>query len=425
MEERRENTVVIAFRVLAEQPMLAVMMFLQYAIWGSWAVPLSGYLERKLCFTGMGLAWIYNALSIMSLIVPFTAGQVADRFMPAQRALAVFYLLSGLLLIALAFQRELVPMMVLMLAYAFFYAPTLALSNSVAMRNLKNPAIEFGAVRVWGTIGWIAANAFVSMTRGLFQSLEWPIIDIFVISGAIALLAGVVAFALPHTPPAKEAPDPLAFVRAFGLLRDPNYLVFFITALIVATELPIYYMLTFPFLQAAGAGIGLTPENLPLWMNLAQIAEIFTIGFMLPAVLPVWGIRKTMLLGILAWPARYAVFTLAWALHDTAPAVVWLAVAALTLHGFCYVFFFVVAFIYTDMVAPEDVRSSAQALINVGVLGVGMLVGYFFAGWLKDLFTTNGVTNYTLVFVVPAVLTVLIGVVFAFAFRERSSEAIS
>ena len=211
-------------------------------------------------------------------------------------------------------------------------------------------------------------------------------------------------------------------MRAFGLLRNPNYLVFFITALIVATELPIYYVLTFPFLQTAGAGIGITAKNLPSWMTIAQIAEIFTIAFMLPAVLPVWGIRKTMLLGILAWPIRYAVFALAWALHETNPQIVWLAVAALALHGFCYVFFFVVAFIYTDMVAPEDVRSSAQALINVAVLGIGMLVGTFFAGWLKDFFTTDGATNYTMVFAVPTVITVLVAAVFAVAFRERASE---
>lgn len=422
MQERRESTFAIAFRVLFEKPQLAVMMFLQYAIWGTWAVPLSGYLESKLGFSGTGLAWIYNALPIMNLIVPFTAGQVADRFMPAQRALAIFYFLSGVLLLALAFQRELAPMMALMLAYAFFYAPTLALSNSVAMRNLDNPAIEFGPIRVWGTIGWIVANWFVSYTRTAFQSLEWGVIDIFVISGALSILAALLAFTLPHTPPAREAADPLAFMRAFGLLRNPNYLVFFITALIVATELPIYYVLTFPFLQTAGAGVGITAENLPSWMTIAQIAEIFTIAFMLPAVLPVWGIRKTMLLGILAWPIRYAVFALAWAMHETNPQIVWLAVAALALHGFCYVFFFVVAFIYTDMVAPEDVRSSAQALINVAVLGIGMLVGTFFAGWLKDFFTTDGATNYTMVFTVPTVITVLVAAVFAFAFRERASE---
>ncbi len=385
--ERRENVFIVAFRVLVERPSLAVMMFLQYAIWGAWSVPLSGYLEKQLGFTGLGLALIYNALPLMSLIVPFTAGQVADRFMPAQRALALFHLLGGLLLFGLAFQRELLPMTALMLAYAFFYAPTLALSNSIAFRNLKDPEVEFGPIRVWGTIGWIVASWLVTFVRSNFQSLQWGLIDIFALSGGISVLAALLSLILPHTPPAKEAADPLAFRKAFGLLSDPNYRVFFIIALIVATELPLYYVLTFPFLQSAGGVVGITSENLPTWMTIAQIAEIFTIALMLPAVLPIWGVRKTMLLGIFAWPARYAVFALAWAMHQEAPWTVWLAVASLALHGFCYVFFFVVAFIYTDMVAPRDVRSSAQALINVAVLGVGMLIGGFFAGWLKDFFT--------------------------------------
>jgi len=423
--ERRENVFAVAFRVLVERPSLAVMMFLQYAIWGAWSVALSGYLEQELGFAGLGLALIYNALPLMSLIVPFTAGQVADRFMPAQRALALFHLLGGLLLFWLAFQRELVPMTALMLGYTFFYAPTLALSNSVAFRNLKDPEVEFGPIRVWGTIGWIAANLLVTFMRSNFQSLQWGVIDVFALAGGISVLAAVLSLTLPHTPPARESSDPLAFTKAFGLLRDPNYRIFFIIALIVGTELPLYYVLTFPFLQSAGGVVGITSENLPSWMTIAQVAEIFTIAFMLPAVLPIWGVRKTMLLGIFAWPARYAVFALAWAMHQQVPWTVWLAVASLALHGFCYVFFFVVAFIYTDMVAPRDVRSSAQALINVAVLGVGMLIGGFFAGWLKDFFTTDGVTNYTMVFLVPTVITVLAGIAFALLFREKPAGEVA
>jgi nucleoside transporter len=423
--ERRENVFAVAFRVLVERPSLAVMMFLQYAIWGAWSVALSGYLEKELGFKGLGLALIYNALPLMSLIVPFTAGQVADRFMPAQRALALFHLLGGLLLFGLAFQRELLPMTALMLGYTFFYAPTLALSNSVAFRNLKDPEIEFGPIRVWGTIGWIAANLLVTFVRSNFQSLQWGIIDMFALAGGISVLAALLSLTLPHTPPAKESSDPLAFTKAFDLLRDPNYRIFFIIALIVATELPLYYVLTFPFLQLAGSVVGITSENLPTWMTIAQVAEIFTIAFMLPAVLPIWGVRKTMLLGIFAWPARYAVFALAWAMHQQAPWTVWLAVASLALHGFCYVFFFVVAFIYTDMVAPRDVRSSAQALINVAVLGVGMLIGGFFAGWLKDFFTEGDVTNYTMVFLVPTVITVLAGIAFALLFREKPAGEVA
>ena len=426
MEGRRENTFAIAWRVLQEQPMLAVMMFLQYAIWGAWAVGLSGYLD-KMGFTGKAVSLIYNSIPIMSLIVPFTAGQIADRFMPAQRALALFHLLGAGMLILLALQRELIPMTVLMLSYGLFYAPTLALSNSVAFRNLRNPEVDFGPIRVWGTIGWIAANFVVTFMRTRYGSEEWGVIDLFMIAGVFSLIMAIVSLALPHTPPASEAgSDPLAFREALVLLRDRNYAVFFIIAMIVATELPLYYQLTFPFLQSAGSVVGITEKTLPGWMNIAQIAEIFTIAFLLPAVLPIWGIRRSLLLGIFAWPVRYALFAFAWAFHQQMPWVVWLAIAALALHGFCYVFFFVVAFIYTDMVSPRDIRASAQSLINVSVLGLGMLIGYFFAGWLKDFFTLDKVTNYTLVFLVPTGITILAGIVFALLFRERrAGEAIA
>lgn len=424
MENRKENALFIALRVMLTRPDLASMMFLQYAIWGVWSVALSGLLVNKFGFQGWGLALIYNALPLMTLFAPITAGQLADRIMPAQRALTLFHLLGGIALFALAKQTELIPMMVLMLVYALFYAPTLALTNSVAMQHLRNPQVEFGAIRVWGTLGWIAANYILTLVRIGFGSESWGMIDVFALAGGISILMAIVCGFLPNTPPAKERVEPLAFVRAFVLFKNRNYLTFFIIALIVATELALYYLLTFPFLEVAGSGVGITSKNLSSWMTIAQIAEIFTITLLLPVLLPKWGVRKVMLLGIVAWPLRYLVFALTWATYEQTPAMVGLSIASLALHGFCYVFFFVVAFIYTDMVAPRDIRSSAQALINVAILGIGMLVGGFFAGWLKDLFTEGNVTNYTLVFLIPAVITVIAAIVFAILFREEHGQQV-
>lgn len=425
MENRKQNALLIALRVMLTRPDLASMMFLQYAIWGVWSVALSGLLVDKFGFEGLGLALIYNALPLMTLFAPITAGQLADRIMPAQRALTLFHLLGGLALFGLAKQTELVPMMVLMLLYALFYAPTLALTNSVAMRHLRDPQVEFGPIRVWGTLGWIAANYILTLVRTQFGSESWGMIDVFALAGGISLFMAIICGFLPNTPPTKERVEPLAFARAFVLFKNPSYLTFFIIAMIVATELPLYYMLTFPFLQAAGPTVGITSENLPTWMTIAQIAEIFTITLLLPVLLPKWGVRKVMLLGIVAWPLRYLAFALTWATYEQTPAMVWLSVAALALHGFCYVFFFVVAFIYTDMVSPRDIRSSAQALINVAILGIGMLVGGFFAGWLKDLFTEDKVTNYTPVFLIPAVITIVAAIVFAALFREESEQPVT
>jgi nucleoside transporter len=412
----------MALKVMFSQPLLAVMMFLQYAIWGAWEPPLSGILLEKLRFTGFGLALIYNALPIMNLLAPFTAGQVADRWLPAQTALGIFHLVGGILMLILSTQKQLATMWPLMLLYALFYAPTLALTNSIAFQHLKDPQREFSPIRVWGTIGWIVAGWILSVMRSAFGSADWAVIDVFVLAGIFSILLGLASFALPHTPPAKEAPDPLAFREALVLLKDRNYLTFFIIAFIVATELRLYYMLTFPFLQEAGKIMGITERSLPAWMTVAQIAEIFTMLFLLPYALPRWGVRNSLLVGIVAWPIRYIVFAITWAGHQAAPWLIWLSIAALALHGFCYVFFFTVAFIYTDMVAPRDIRSSAQALINFAVLGVGLLIGGFFAGFLKDIFTSDGQTNYTWIFTIPAIITLICAIIFAGLFREERRE---
>jgi len=424
-EERQVSgwqVLAMALKVMFSQPLLAVMMFLQYAIWGAWEPPLSGYLEKKLGFAGFGLGLVYSALPLMNLLAPLTAGQIADRLLPAQVALGLFHLIGGVLLFVLAFQRTLEPMVVFMLLFALCYAPTLALTNSIAFQHLKDPQREFGPIRVWGTIGWIVANWILSVMRSAFGSADWVVIDVFVLAGIFSILLGLASFALPHTPPAKEAPDPLAFREATVLLKDRNYLTFFIIAFVVATELRLYYILTFPFLQEAGQVVGITERTLPAWMTIAQIAEIFTITFLLPYALPRWGVRNSLLVGIVAWPIRYIVFAITWAGYQAAPWLVWLSIAALALHGFCYVFFFVVAFIYTDMVAPRDIRSSAQALINFAVLGVGLWIGSNFAGFLKDIFTADGQTNYTWIFTIPAIITLICAVIFAGLFREERRE---
>ncbi|MGD8278676.1 MAG: MFS transporter [Gemmatimonadota bacterium] len=410
-----------SLRLAFSQPRLSVMMFLQYAIWGAWAVDLARVLETELGFSGFALGLIYSALPLANLLAPFTAGQVADRWMPAQIALAVFQLIGGGLLIVMGYQSALGPMLILLLIYSLLFAPTLALTNSIALQNLKDPQRDFGPIRVWGTLGWIAANLALTGWRKLLGP-DTAFIDVFVLAGVISILLGLFSFALPRTPPAKEARDPLAFREATVLFRNRSYLVFFIIAFIVATELQMYYVLTAPFLGVVGAAVGIEGANVPAWMTIAQVAEIFVMTFMLPYVLPRWGVRKTLMVGIIAWPVRYFVFALTWPLYQSMPWMVWLSIASLALHGFCYVFFFVVAFIYTDMVAPPDIRSSAQALINVAVLGLGSLIGANFAGVLKDMFTTGAETNYFVVFMVPAVITLLCAVAFPVFFRPKDEE---
>lgn len=392
---------------------LGAMMFLEYAIWGSWAPVLSAYLQNNLGFTGSQLGIIFSLLPLATIISPFLGGQLADRYFNSEKVIGVLQILGGILLIVTASVTSFQQMMWLMLLYCLVYAPTLALTNSIAFVNLRNSEEEFGAIRVWGTIGWIAAGWILAGWRWLAKSPEGIAIkgDTLLLAGIFSLIMGLYSFSLPHTPPKKDAAKPWAFLEAIKMLKDKNFLVFAIISFVVATELQFYYVLTSPFLTQA---VGVNQKSVSLVMTIAQIAEIFVMAFMLSWALKKFGMRNTLTLGILAWPIRYIIFVIG------KPS--WLVIASLALHGFCYVFFFTAAYIYVDNIAPKDIRHSAQSLIATIILGFGNFVGSLFCGWIQDVFTKDGVVNWRGTFLVPTVLTLVCLVIFVAFFRESRNQ---
>ncbi|MDQ3650054.1 MAG: MFS transporter [Acidobacteriota bacterium] len=392
---------------------LSLMMFLQYMVWGAWYPVFSAYLER-IGFSGVQSGVIYSLLPLACMIAPFAGGQLADRYVSTEKLLAVLHLAGGVAMFVAAGMTSYQGLTVMMLIWSMLYAPTLALTNSITFHHLPDAEKKFGLVRVFGTLGWIAVGLLLTALRSVWPETQGLFglggADSLWLGGVLALALGLFCFALPHTPPAKKGDSPWAFLAGFKLLRDPSFALFIIIAFIVATELMFYYVLTAPFLQS----INISSTNIPAVMTIAQIAEIGTM-LALPWMIERWGIRGVMTLGIVAWPIRYAIFAYG--------APTWLVVAALTLHGLCYVCFFVVSFIYVNSVAPPDIRASAQAFITFVTLGAGMYVGSLFAGWISEHFTTGPagarVVNYTNVFLVPCVLTIICAVVFFFGFKEK------
>jgi nucleoside transporter len=392
---------------------LGFMMFLQYAIWGAWSPVLSDYLINKLGFSGTQVGIIYSLLPLATIVTPFIGGQIADRYFPSQKVIAFLQLIGGGLLIYTSTVTEYSTIIWLMLFYCLLYAPTLALTNSVAFINLKDSEKEFGIVRVWGTIGWIAAGLLLMGWRHLSQSGETFAIkgDTLFLAGIFSIIMGFQAFSLPHTPPKKEGANPLAFVEAIKMMRDKNFLAFVIISFVVATELMFYYVLTAPFLTSEK--IGLSSANVPGVMVIAQTAEIFVLAILLPYFITRIGIRNVLVIGVLAWPIRYIIFAV-----GKPP---WLVIASLSLHGLCFVFFFAAAFIYVDTVSPRDIRHSAQSLIMLVTYGIGNYIGSLFAGEVQEFFTTEAGTNWTGVFLVPCVLTVLCAVAFLLFVKDNRS----
>ena len=390
---------------------LGVMMFLQYAIWGAWAPVLSEYLLNDLGFTGTQVGLIYSLLPLATIVSPFIGGQIADRYFSSEKVIAFLQLAGGVLLLWTSTISDYTTMMWAMLFYCLLYAPTLALTNSVAFINLKNSEKEFGIVRVWGTIGWIAAGLILSGWRNIALSKDVVAYngDTLLLAGIFSLIMGFIAFKLPKTPPKKEGTKPWAFLEAIKMLRNKNFLIFIIICFVVATELMFYYILTAPFLTSDK--IGVTSTNVAAVMVIAQVAEIFVLALLLPYFITRIGIRKILVLGVLAWPLRYIIFAIG------EPA--WLVIASLSLHGFCFVFFFAAAFIYVDTISPRDIRHSTQSLITLVTYGIGNYVGSLFAGKVQSYFTTASGTNWTGVFIVPCVLTVLCALAFLLFFKEE------
>ncbi|UCC82644.1 MAG: MFS transporter [Gemmatimonadota bacterium] len=394
---------------------LGIMMFLQYAIWGAWAPVLSVYLINELGFSGFQAGVIYALLPLATIVSPFIGGQVADRYFSSEKVIAFLAFTGGLLLLVVSRTTDYTVMTVLMLVYCLIYAPTLALTNSIAMINLRDSEEEFGPIRVGGTLGWIAAGWLLTGWRWAAGSDAIPNLqgDMLFLAGLFSIIMALQSLTLPHTPPQKEGVKPWAFLESMKMLKAKDFAIFVGITFVVATELEFYYILTAPFLESEQ--IGVVTANTPLVMTIAQVAEIFVMAFLLSYFLKKYGMRRTLAIGVIAWPIRYIIFAIG------TPA--WLVIASLALHGFCYVFFFVAAFIYVDKVAPPDIRASAQSLIAIVALGFGRFLGSLFAGWIKDVFTTEAGTNWTNVFLVPCALTVLCAVAFLLFFREEGGGA--
>lgn len=370
---------------------LSAMMFAQFFVWGAWYVTAPNYLGT-IGFKAEDFAWTFAVGPIAGIISPFFVGMIADRFFPAQRVLGVMHLLgAGLMLLASTLMLQgASPALInlVFFGYQLTYFPTLALANTLAMRNMTDPEKEFPGIRVLGTIGWIIAGLLLSW-------LGWSTkVNMFYLTAGAALVLGLYSFALPHTPPTatgKVSAREILGLDALVLLKDRNYLIFMAASFLICIPLAFYYQITsrvvemFNFQQVAGLGDAATKvgfgDVIGLVMSFGQMSEIF---FML--VMPLFfrklGVKWMLAVGMLAWVVRYALFSLG------APAEVrWMILVGIVLHGICYDFFFVTGQIYTDQVAPKHLRAQAQGMLVLFTLGLGMAIGAQVAGAIEAWYT--------------------------------------
>ncbi len=390
---------------------LSTMMFLNFFIWGIWFVTMGTYLGSKLSADGVQIGLAYGTQSLGAIIAPFIIGLIADRFFAAQKILGILHLAGAALMYYLSTVKDFTSFYPVLLVYMIIYMPTLALVNAISFKQMSNPEKEFSFIRVWGTIGWIIAGLLIGW---LALEKKGSLQNTFMIAAIVSGALGLFSFSLPNTPPPKAGTKAsfgeIVGLDALGLLKDKNFLIFFLASMLICIPLAFYYQETNIFLNEVGV------QNAAGKMTMGQMSETIFL-FLMPLFFMRLGVKKMLLIGMLAWVIRYLCFG-----FGDAGSGVMLLYAGIILHGICYDFFFVTGQIYTDQRAGDKIRSSAQGMITLATYGVGMLIGFWFAGLVAEHYKTADGHAWKNIWMVPAAIAGVILLLFFLLFKDPGKK---
>lgn len=400
---------------LATRLQLSAMMFLEFFIWGGWFVTLGTFLEKNYNASGTDSGAVFSTQSWGAIIAPFIVGLIADRYINAEKILGVLHLIGAALMYMMYKSESVGIFYPYTLAYMIVYMPTLALVNSVSFNQINNPEKEFSSIRIFGTIGWIVAGlsiSFIFKWDAETNAANGMLKNTFLLSGIASLVLGLFSFTLPKTPPKIKAGEKISISKILGLdalklLKDKNFAIFFISSILICIPLAFYYQNTHPFLT----GIGV--ENPTGKMTIGQASEVLFL-LALPLFFKKFGFKKTILVGMLAWALRYALFA-----FGDAGSLSFMLIIGIALHGVCYDFFFVSGQIYTDEKAGEQIRSAAQGMITLATYGVGMLIGFWVAGQITQQYTVGTTVDWKMIWLIPAGIAAVVLLIFFALFRDE------
>jgi nucleoside transporter len=405
-----EGVIVMNLQIKAR---LGLMLFLEYVVWGTWYVTIGTWLSVTRHFTGQQVGLVSGTTAVGAIVAPFFVGLIADKLFATEKVLATLHFAGGLLLFMAARQQSFVAIYVLMLLHCCCYMPTLALTNSLSFRHIRDPKSEFGPVRVLGTAGWIVIGLVVGTLK--LEATATPLL----LGAGMSFVMGIYCLTLPHTPPlAREGKLSLGSLfprEALLLLKERSMAVFAVCSFLICIPLTFYFTFTNIFLNQAGV------QNAAGKMTAGQMSELFCM-LLIPVFFRRLGVKYMLGAGILAWVLRYVLFA-----YGSAGSGMWMFWVGILLHGICYDFFFVTGQIYIDRKAPPALRSAAQGLIAFITLGAGMFVGSWLSGVLVDHFTlrsTEGALTYDWrsVWLVAGVISALVLAAFLFSFKEQEVE---
>ncbi|HXM95620.1 MAG TPA: nucleoside permease [Candidatus Dormibacteraeota bacterium] len=389
---------------------LSVMMFLEYFIWGVWYVTLGTWLGQRLHFSGQEIGLAAGTTALGAMLSPFLVGLMADELFANQRLLAALHGLGGVLLWLASTQTAFGPLYIILLIYSLCYMPTMALTNALAFRQMKDPKQDFGSIRVLGTAGWIVAGLLIG-----YMGVESTAIPIR-LAAVSSILMAVYSLTLPHTPPLRSASgfklSNIFPAEAFTLFKDRNFAVFALASFLICIPLQFYYTFTNPFLNELGV------QNAAGKMTMGQMSELL---FMvtLPWFFRRLGVKYTLMFGMFAWVLRYIMFG-----FGNSSSLVWMLYVGIILHGICYDFFFVTGQVYVDQKASPALRAAAQGLITFITYGIGMFIGSWICGRVVDLYVRSSPTGAAIhdwrsIWMVPAAGSAFVLLLFWAGFRNE------
>jgi nucleoside transporter len=396
------------------------MMFLEFFIWGGWFVTMGSYLASNLQASGAQSALAYSTQSWGAIIAPFIVGLIADRYFNAERLLGGLHIVGGILMYSLYGAADFSSFYPYLLAYMILYMPTLALVNAISFRQMDDPARHFSTVRVWGTIGWIVAGLLISYLFGWDSHAgitTGALRNTFLMCSLASFALGLYSFTLPRTPPQPRSGEDTRLRRLLGLdalvlLRQKNFVVFFIASVLICIPLAFYYQNANQFLTE------IQVANATGKQTIGQMSEVLFM-LLIPVFLRTFGMKTTLLIGMLAWACRYVLFA-----FGNAQELAFMLIIGIALHGVCYDFFFVSGQIYTDAKAGAEHKAAAQGLITLATYGVGMLIGFWIAGLIDDRYAAGGTHDWRAIWLYPAAFAAVIFVLFALTFRnEKVTQA--
>lgn len=396
---------------------LMAMMFLQFFIWGAWYATGGNYMKSHGMSDAIYLA--YLASPIGSIVAPFFVGMIADRFFPVQKVLGVMHILSGIFVLCAPFAAENLvstPLfLTVLLLHMLCYMPTVGLAMATAFHLLENKERDFPLMRVFGSIGWIAAGIIVSrLLQGDTTALP------MYISGVGGLLMGAYAFTMPNVPPQGKGRK-FSFRDVVGLdalqqLKSRTFIVFIVAVMLTSIPLATYFAYVPVFLRDAGVA------NPAFKMTFGQMSEVLCL-LLLPWFFHRLGVKGVLLAGMIAWMVRYSLFA-----FGAPDAVAWMLILGVCLHGPCYDFVYVAGQVYIDRKATPAIRAQAQGLFVLATYGVGQGLGTIGAGLVFNRILSGAtgaaaLSQWQTFWFIPLVFAVVVTAMFIVGFREKDSAA--